>query len=468
MLHTADMRVVVVGGGPTGLAASVGAAAAGHDVVLIERSHQWGGMAASLEVSGQRVDLGSHRLHPAASDRVMGQLRDLLGDDLQTRTRNGRILIGGRWVRFPLSPVDMAKHLPPAFVAAAVRDTLLSPFRTPQADTYAEVVRAGLGPATLEWFYGPFARKLWGRSADDLHGEIARRRIAVSSPRRLIAKLVKARREGPPVFLYPKHGYGQVVDELVAAATSAGVELLEGASVQRVDPGAPAELVVDVDGDERRLTADRVFWTAAPHHLAAVVPGSPELHEPTHRAMVLAFLTLDVDRFTPFDAHYLPGLDLLAARVSEPKNYRDGEDPAGQTVLCAEIVCDPGDDIWTADPAALGQRVLHELLEAGIRDDDASAPRLVDVTVERLPAVYPVIGPDDLEPLRELTEWSQSLDGIAVFGRQGLVVADNLHHVLDMAADAVACLADETSSMQWNAERWAEALVRFDQHVVED
>ena len=458
-------QIVIVGGGPAGLAAALLAAEAGHGVTLLERSERLGGMAASIDVSGQRVDLGSHRLHPSASDEVLSLVRRLIGDDLQTRARNGRMLIGSRWVRFPLSPVDMARRLPPRFVAAAARDTILAPLRRPRADTYAEVVRVGLGPATLAWFYGPFALKLWGLPPEQLHGDIARRRIAVRSAGQLAAKLLRAQRSGPPLFLYPRHGYGQVVDALAERATAAGARLVTNASVTELVPGSSSTVRFTTHDETHELSADQVLWTAAPHHLADVVPDGPAGHRPTHRAMVLVFLTLDVDRFTPFDAHYLPGSETIAARVSEPKNYRNGDDPAGQTVLCAEIACDVGDAVWNDEPWPLAQRVLDELIAAGARPDDQPVPTLLAATMERLPAVYPVIGPDDRPALDALTAWAQSIEGVTVFGRQGLVVADNLHHVLAMAIAAVTCLDGQGG---WDHRAWAEALERFDAHVVED
>ena len=87
-------------------------------------------MAASFEVAGQRVDLGSHRLHPATDPSIMSLIRSLLGDDLQTRERNGRIRLQNKWIGFPLRTGDMVKNLPLRFSAAVAFDTLVKPLRS--------------------------------------------------------------------------------------------------------------------------------------------------------------------------------------------------------------------------------------------------------------------------------------------------------------------------------------------------
>src|ERR1700712_1088021 len=111
-----DVDIVVLGGGPAGLAAAGKAAATGRSVLLLERGPAVGGMAASFEVAGVRVDAGSHRLHPASPPAVLDLLRELLGDDLQTRPRNGRLRLYGRWVGFPLRPAELVRTLPPGAV----------------------------------------------------------------------------------------------------------------------------------------------------------------------------------------------------------------------------------------------------------------------------------------------------------------------------------------------------------------
>ena len=178
------------------------------------------------------------------------------------------------------------------------------------------------------------------------------------------------------------------------------------------------------------------------------------------RAMILVYLVVDRSPYTPFDAHYLPGPETAISRLSEPRNYRDGDDPAGVTVLCAEIPCWVGDDVWNADATDLGWRVAADLTACGLPAVDP-----VDVEVRRIPSVYPVYERATREARATVAEWLPTIDRVLSFGRQGLGVPDNLHHVLAMGRDAVAAIGPDGSIDQ---RRWAAALARFAAHVVED
>jgi protoporphyrinogen oxidase len=204
-----DADVVVLGAGPAGLGAAWRAARAGHRVVVVERSQVPGGAAGSFVVGGQRVDHGSHRLHPSTDPAILQDLRELLGDELQTRRRNGRIRLEGRWIGFPLRAGDLVRRLPPSFVVAAARDAATSPLRRPRDDSFAEVLRAGLGPAICDRFYLPYARKIWGVAPQQLSGEQARRRVSAGSPAKLLRRIAGAARSGGQTFYYPAGGFGR-------------------------------------------------------------------------------------------------------------------------------------------------------------------------------------------------------------------------------------------------------------------
>ncbi|MEL6984953.1 MAG: FAD-dependent oxidoreductase, partial [Actinomycetota bacterium] len=301
--------VVIIGAGPAGLAAALHAAESGHDVTVLEAAEAVGGMAGSFELAGMPVDYGSHRLHASTSPEFLHRLRSLLGDDLQARERNGRIRLRDRWVAFPLRIGDLARRLPPDFVARVGVETVTGPLRRPRPDPgFLDEVTRRLGPTVSTEFYQPYGRKLYGVDPAELTGELADRRVSASSPLAVLAKAFKARQPDGRTFYYPRRGYGQVSEALADAAVAAGAELRLGQPVTGVTAGrSPA-----VDTATGRLEADVVLSTMPlPALVQAIEPAvDPSLTDAVSalrtRAMVLVYLVVPRPQYTPFDAHYFP------------------------------------------------------------------------------------------------------------------------------------------------------------------
>lgn len=464
-----SVDVAILGAGPAGLAAAWRAARRGFDVVVLDRAPTVGGMAASFDVAGVRVDHGSHRLHPATAPHLLAALRDLLGADLQTRPRNGRLRVFDRWVGFPLRAGELARALPPRVIAGIGRDALLAPARRAARDTYDEVLRASLGPTLYEELYAPYAVKLWGLAPSRIAGEQARRRVTADSPWKIAARILRRGGGGGTgsgqgrVFHYPRRGFGQIADALAEAATAAGARIRTGAEVRSVDVDGP--VVRTANGGT--LRAAHVFSTIPLPVLARLATPGPDpdvlgaAAGLRFRAMTLVYVVHAGGRWTPFDAHYLPGPHTPVTRVSEPANYRDSPaDPADRTVLCAEIPCDVGDPVWTAGDGELTELVCDALAGAGL-----PRPTVAEVHVRRLPHVYPIYETGYDARLSELDTWASGLARVTTFGRLGMFAHDNTHHAMAMAWDAVDALGRD---LRRDEARWAAARRRFAEHVVED
>lgn len=466
---TSSAELLVLGAGPAGLAAAWRAARAGLSVTVLERASAVGGLAASFTVAGVRVDHGSHRLHPSIGPDILADLRGLVGDDLQTRPRNGRLRVAGRWVGFPLRAGELARTLPPGMLARIAGDAATGlaaralPAREPAS--YAEVLRRGLGGTVYDALYGPYAVKLWGLPGERIDPEQARRRVATDTPAKIAAKMLRRGGQVPgKSYYYPRRGFGQICEALADAATVAGARIRCDTAVTRLE--AREDGVTAETGTGERLFADRVFTTVPLPLLARITDPAPEPAALTsaaalqHRSMVLVYLVHEgAGRWTGFDAHYLPGGETPITRISEPANYRDSAaDPSDRTVLCCEIPCSVDDAWWPASEHELAELARDTLARAGL-----PPVRLGEVVVRRLRTVYPVYEIGYAEHLSGLDTWAAALPRVTTFGRQGLFVHDNTHHTFSMAYAAVDALAGS-----WDEVAWSAARRRFAEHVVED
>lgn len=470
-------HVVILGAGPAGVGAAYQLRRRDRaEVTVLEQRDSVGGNAGSFEVEGQRVDYGSHRLHQACDPNILKDIRSLLGDDLVKRPRHGRILLRGKWIHFPLQPLDILLHADRRFLAGVLRDALMrrSGGAHSNDETFASVLRASLGPTICESFYFPYARKIWGRDPEVLSAEQAKRRVSASTFSKLLRKVlshlpgVKGADTG--TFYYPKKGYGQISEVYAEAARQLGARVLLGSRVTRLvrpeTPDEPWTIVAQRDDGERSLRADYV-WSSVPVSILARMVEPPTASQVIEaadslesRAMLLVYLQLPRDRFTEYDAHYFPSDSVSITRLSEPKNYADASEPAGRTTLCAELPCAPDDPYWSMSDDDLAGRVAADLDHAGI---PLPCPP-VEVRVRRLRHAYPIYAQGYEAHFDILDHWVESLPRLLSYGRQGLFAHDNTHHALYMAYAAADCLIDgEFDEQRWNSYRRV-----FETHVVED
>lgn len=463
--------LVVVGAGPAGLAAAVRAARRGMKVTLLERADHVGGLAASFEVAGIRVDQGSQRLDSAMPAALLTELRNLLGDDLQRRTRTSRIRVGQEWLSLPLRADEVARRLPKPFLAKVARDSALAPFRPAQGDSYAAALRAHVGPALYNAVYGPLAEKSWGIPGDRISLDQFRHPAGRLGNLKLAARAV--RRIGNPsgrqsgsaggvgAYYYPRRGFGQLMETMLKAALDAGVDVRCTAEVDRVQVYEDYVDVATQDGDV--VQGGLVLSTLPLPVLARITRPAPSLTSVEHsarlryRAMLLVYVVHEGGRWTRYDSHDIPDARTPVSRISEPMNYRDNpDDPTDRSVLCAEIPCSMTDDVWGLDDEALGDLVDETLGLTGLPEVNR-----VHVESRRLGQVYPIYRMGYEDDLVEVDKWSRSIRRVVALGRQGLFVLDNIHQALLMANEAVDAIRDDG---RFDRYAWAVSRDKFRLH----
>ncbi len=469
-------KIKILGAGPAGVAAAYALTQkGGAKVEVLERAPVTGGNSASFQIDGIWCDYGSHRFHPVADPAVLADVKSLMGDDLLLRPRHGRIRLGGKWIHFPLKPQDAALRLPKPFAVRLFGDMLLKRFRKKSTGprTFETVLYDGLGPTIAENFYFPYVRKLWGLPPDQLAVKLAERRVGSGSVGKIIGKMLKMLPgfgdETTGKFFYPREGFGQITGKMASKAAEGGAEFRMETNITAIEHenGKVTGLRIRDGAEEIREPTDQVLSTIPLTVLARLMdpPPPPAVLDAVNairfRGMILIYLILETDQFTEYDAHYFPELATPISRMSEPKNYNASTEPKGVTVLCAELPCDPGEKWWDMSDDELGAEYCKWLGDLGL-------PVTCNVRrteTRRLAHAYPVYDIDYESKFNTVDEWFSSVDGLLVFGRQGLFAHDNTHHAFAMAYGAVDCL-DRQGRI--DRDKWARYREEFAHHTVED
>jgi protoporphyrinogen oxidase len=473
-------HVVILGGGPAGIGAAYQVTKKNlASVTVIEQENDVGGIAGSFNICGINVDYGSHRLHPACDPEILKDLRMLLGNELMERPRHGRIRLCDRWIHFPLKPFDLAHKLPFSFSVSTAIDLVWKNLRlrrkNSDIESFAGVLESGLGRTICREFYFPYVRKIWGLAPEEISPIQAHRRVSANSLKKILQRILSAvpgfRQPTRGVFFYPRRGFGQISSQLFNAARKAGAHFQLGTSVTSLEMNGSV-----IETINSRTSSGEVF-THRPEYVWSTIPVSTlvELLSPPapasiieaskkieYRAMIFVYLVLEQSRFSEYDAHYFPDSEIPIARISEPKNYNDTQEPADLTVLCAELPCFKRDPEWTMTDTELGEIVCESLKRASI--PLGTSPKMV--VTRRISHAYPIYHKGYEFHFNHIDNWLSQVENLVSFGRQGLFAHDNIHHALHMAYAAVDCLAKDG---KFDKDKWQNYYRKvFETHIVED
>jgi protoporphyrinogen oxidase len=426
--------VVVLGGGPAGLAAAWELCTAGRRALLVERAPALGGLCATIERDGFRFDLGGHRIISKRHELV-DRVRALMGDELLVRERRSVIVLNGARYRYPLVADDLLAQLPWATLARAAADyarqharTLL-PGRAPDVSFRDWVVRR-FGQTLYDLFFGPYTEKLWGLSPTELSADWAAQRISLLNLADVGLRLAGLRRGGARTYarryLYPRRGIGQLFDRVSEEVLARGADVLTDTGVlglQRAPDGRVCAVALATPAGARTVRCDAVVSTAPLDETAAWL--SSRRDDPLvarsaaalrHRGLRFLNITLRGEPVLDATWAYLPDASFTMTRVQEPRARSPEMAPPGHTSLMLEVPADPGDPLWTMSDAALYARLADELTRLGI---DVRA-RTLGYFSSRAPRAYPVYRVGYQRDRDALLGRVADAPNVWTIGRQGL------------------------------------------------
>jgi len=450
------MKIAVIGAGPAGMTAAYVLAKNGIEVDLYEAGDRVGGMARTIELWNQRVDIGPHRFF--SNDKRINELwLEVAGEDYRMVDRLTRIYYNKKLFHYPLKAFNALRNLGPFEAANCLLSYGKGRF-TPLPDdgSFENWVSNRFGTRLFEIFFKTYSEKLWGISCKDLDADFAAQRIKKLSlfeaiKNALLGGYGNEHKTLVDQFAYPVGGTGMIYERMAQMTRDYGGNIFLNTPVQKIHTeNHIAQGLTLENGDYHEY--DHIISSMPLSLMVSRLPEvSPQVKEAAlsldFRNTILVYLNIDDPDLFPDNWLYIHAPDLHTGRITNFRNWTpDLYGNEKSSILVLEYWCNFDDELWKKDDNWLIGLAKKEIRETDIIGDAA----ILDGHVYRIPRCYPVYKRGYKNTLEPIENYLKTVQKLSVIGRYGAFKYNNQDHSILMGLLAAEGLINNTQPNLWD------------------
>ncbi len=448
-------KVAVIGAGPAGITAAYELAKAGIYVEVFEAASQVGGLAKTIDLWGQRVDLGPHRFF-SNDTRINKVWLEVAGKDYRMVDRLTRIYYKKKFYFYPIKATDALKKLG-FFTSAACFFSFMWQKIVPikQDGTFENWVVSRFGRKLFNIFFKTYSEKLWGISCKELDADFAAQRIKKLSLWEAMKNALTGGKNNKhktlvDQFAFPTGGTGMIYERMKDFVISKGNKVFLSTSVKRVL--SKNGKVTSIELDNGQITEyDHVISSMPVTLLVNRLPETPQhildfTKSLRFRNTILVYLHVQGKDLFPDNWLYVHSADLKMGRITNFRNWvpeiLNGKD---STIVVLEYWCNDEDPEWIDTNENWIELAKAELNKTGLIKE---AP-ITDGHVHKISKCYPVYSTGYKTHLKPVEEYLSTINGLSTIGRYGSFKYNNQDHSILMGLLAAENIVKNTNHNLW-------------------
>ena len=453
------MKIAIIGAGPAGITAAYKLAKDGINVDVFEASNEAGGMAKTIDLWNQKVDLGPHRFF-SCDPRVNELWLEVVGSDYEMVNRLTRIFYQNTFFHYPLKPwnafINLGLFETINCVTSFLSQNLSKNSKLDKADTFESWVVNKFGRRLFEIFFKTYSEKLWGIACDELDADFAAQRIKKLSLTEVVKNAIKRGKGNKhktlvDTFAYPHKGSGVVYTRMATAVERLGGKIFYKTPVSRVVTNKQKVIGLETgDGEFRQY--DHIISTMPLTRLVKQLPDAPQevvssINQLKFRNTILVYLKIDSINLFADNWLYIHAEDLRTGRITNFRNWSPqlyGNEQ--NSILALEYWCYDEDELWTGANDQLISLASDEVKKTGLIGDAA----ILDGFIHRVKNCYPVYNRGYKENLKPIENYLSTIDGLSVIGRYGAFKYNNQDHSILMGILAASNISQGTNYNLWD------------------
>lgn len=483
-------NIVIVGAGPAGLTAGLEllrTAPERYAVTILEESDTVGGISKTVNVHGNRMDMGGHRFF-SKNDRVNAFWESLLplqGErpseqekEMLLRERVSRIFYLGKFFDYPITLKPQTLQNLGLSRTVKVGCGYLGAVLFKRRETSLENFYINrFGKPLYQMFFEDYTEKLWGRHPKDISADWGAQRVKGVSVKEVLKNALGGKKKSTETslieqFKYPKHGPGQLWATAATEFTQRGGELHFHTRVcgLQTENSRVTGLITEENGEKKTYACDAVLSSMPLCDLVAAFPENtvPKNVQKTaaglpYRDFVTVGLLVQKQDLQKTQANgamlpdcwiYVQDREVHLGRVQIFNNWSPYmvKDCTHTVFIGAEYFCTEGDALWVRNDREWAQAALADLQKIGLISQKAT---LLDAHCERVKKAYPAYF-DTYDDLPCVIEFLNGFPNLYCIGRNGQHRYNNMDHSMLTAFEAVRCIlehdTDKTALWAVNSE----------------
>lgn len=472
-----DSHIAVIGAGPAGLSCAYELLQMGYQVDLFEMNSQVGGMSRTIDVLGQKADIGPHRFFSKCDLIYEFWSKFLPSEDRLLEHRLSRILYRNKFFSYPLKGFEALWKLGFIESTRCFCSYLYANIFPRKEHTFEAWVSNAFGYRLYQIFFKTYSEKLWGIKCTELSDLFAKQRIKSLNLMEAIKNALFAHNHSNDIptlieqFVYPKQGCGSVYENVAQQIISAGGKIftqeqvlklltkdhqVTGLVSQKVTPAANdhnTNAPSTLEGEPIRRHYDAVVSSAIlPEMLASMdelsSTGKSLASKISFRNTLLVYLTVDPDKaqLPPDHWIYIHSPDIQSGRMCDVANWSSYmQNGHKEHILSFEYWANDNDPLWQSTDAQLLNLACNDANLTGFIPTNA----IKDGLVHRIYKSYPIYNSQYETVMQQLIPELETFINLYFIGRNGAACYNNMDHSIFMGLMCAHKIAGKYDGSLW-------------------